>query len=1083
MIAIRLSVRLATLVAACALPAVMLAQLTTASISGTLTDSTGATVPGAAISAVETSTGAIARANANGEGFYVLSGIVPGQYRLRVEKEGFQAYVREGIMVEVNRPVNVDVTLQVGATTQTLTVSSATEQVNLRSQTISYEVTRQMVTELPLNGRNILQLMQLAPDAGPTASSSYQQPASRPENTNAYVGASGSRGNATAFYLDGAINEDALTEIANIFPNPDAIQEFSFETNNYSAKFAGRGGGVMNAVTRGGTNQFHGALFEFVRNSDLNARNFFSIAQDGLKRNQYGGTIGGPIRRDKTFFFFSYQGTNLRQTPASNSAITPTLAQRAGDFSTSKANIVDPTTSQPFPGKQVPLSRFDPIAQKILGWTPPGAPGSGVVYYASSIVQNDKQFVTRVDHNISDKLRIYGSYIYDELQQPSTTIASNVLTAVPDQSWTSQNLAVNATYTFRPNLLATFVGSVSRRTDTSIGPTQFPDWPDLGVNIPKLVTQGSKSSLNLTIGNYFSAAWSGFYTIPATSANFGTHWTYIKGSHTLEFGADVIKSKVVKNQDFLSDGSYTFSGALSGDNALDFLLSRPSSFTQREGYYYVPVRTLPGSYVVDTLKVARRLTLTLGVRWNPFVPMFDTTYHQEGVFSYAAYNQGVRSTLYPNLPPGLLVSGDPGVSGSIIPSNYHFFLPRVGLAWDPFGNGKTSIRVGYGMYADQTAANTFNPGYSPFTVNATYAFPVSTENPYQGQYNPFPVPHPHPSSLIFPLPMAAQPFTFGLKDSLVQQWNLTVERQLPWSALLRVAYEGESADHLPGGIEGNTAIYNPALSAAANRTAVNSRRPMGQYYQGLILGENVGTSSFNALNVSVEKRMTQGLTFLSGYRWSKCLDDVNENAATYTAYAYSSTNPHFDRGPCVYDVRHQFHFSYVWRIPGVHSTMGAFGRYALSGWETNGLLTLRSGLPFTVSSGIDNSLSGIGLDRADIIGSPSLAGGRSKAQQLQQWFNTQAFAQNALGTFGTSSRDLLNGPGFANIDFALVRAFSLGKGKQAESRALQFRGEFFNLFNRANFNNPTSSVTSSSFGRILGAGDPRIVQFGMKLVF
>jgi hypothetical protein len=229
--------------------------------------------------------------------------------------------------------------------------------------------------------------------------------------------------------------------------------------------------------------------------------------------------------------------------------------------------------------------------------------------------------------------------------------------------------------------------------------------------------------------------------------------------------------------------------------------------------------------------------------------------------------------------------------------------------------------------------------------------------------------------------------------------------------------------------------------------------------------------------------MTQGLTFLSGYRWSKCLDDVNENAATYTAYAYSSTNPHFDRGPCVYDVRHQFHFSYVWRIPGVHSTMGAFGRYALSGWETNGLLTLRSGLPFTVSSGIDNSLSGIGLDRADITGSPSLPGGRSKAQQLQQWFNTQAFAQNALGTFGTSSRDLLHGPRFADIDFALVRAFTLGKGKQAESRALQFRGEFFNLFNRANFNNPTSSVTSSSFGRILGAGDPRIVQLGLKFVF
>ncbi len=428
----------------------------------------------------------------------------------------------EGIVVEVNRPVTVNVALQVGATTQTLTVTAATEQVNLRSQTISCMKSQdRCVTELPLNGRNILQLMQLAPDAGPTASTSYQQPASRPENTNAYVGASGSRGNATAFYLDGAVNEDALTEIAIVFPNPDAIQEFSFETNTYSAKFMGRGGaGVMNAVTRGGTNQFHGTLFEFVRNSDLNARNFFAPTQDGLKRNQYGGAIGGPIRRDKTFFFFSYQGTNLRQTPASNSAVTPTAAQRAGDLSASKANIVDPTTTQPFPGKQVPVSRFDPIAQKILGWTPPGAPGSGVVYYVSRLIQNDKQFVARVDHNVSNKLRIYGSYLYDELQQPAATIASNVLTAVPDQSWTSQNLVLNATYTFRANLLATFVGSVSRRTDSYTGPTQFPDWVDLGVTIPKLVTQGSKSSMNLTIGNYFSLAWNGFYTISATYRQF-----------------------------------------------------------------------------------------------------------------------------------------------------------------------------------------------------------------------------------------------------------------------------------------------------------------------------------------------------------------------------------------------------------------------------------------------------------------------------------------------------------------------------------------------------------------------------------
>ena len=1055
----------------------LLGQLTTATISGTLTDPSGAIISDARVTAAEMSTGVVTRSIANSAGFYVLTGLAPGQYRVRVEKAGFQTHIQEGVVVEVNRPVTVNIALQLGAATQTVTVSAVGEQVNLRSQTLSHEVNTQMVTELPLNGRNILQLMQLAPDVGPTTGAPYQQLASRPENANTYVGASGGRGDSTAFYLDGGLNEDALTLIANVFPNPDAIQEFSFQTNNYSAKFGGQGGGVMNAVTRGGTNQFHGALFEFVRNSDLNGTNFFAGSKDGLKRNQYGGTIGGPVQKNKTFFFFSYQGTKLRQTPSSNLATTPTAAARAGNYA-GNSKIIDPSNGAPFPGGQVPSSRQDPIAMKILSWVPVGAPGTGIVYYTSSIAQNDNQYVSRVDHNIGDKLRIYASYLWDGLHQPSTTVPNNVLTATADQTWTSQNFVLNATYTFKPNLLATFVGSVSRRGNTYTGPTGFPDWPDLGANIPKLVTQGSKSSLNLTIGNYFSTSWNGFYTIPATAGSVGTHWTFIKGNHTLEFGAEILNTKVVKNQDFLSDGSYTFSGTLSGDNALDFMLGLPSSFTQRTGYYFAAVRSLPAAYIADTWKVSRRVTLSLGVRWNPFAPVYDSTYRQEAVFDYQLYNQGFRSHLYPNVAPGLSVWGDPPTpdKGDIVKSNYHLFDPRLGIAWDPFGDGKTSVRIGYGLYGDQMPSNTINPGYSPFVVNATYAFPGSINNPYQGRLDPFPVPHPVPSTAVFPIPMSAQPFTFGMKPTLIQQWNTTVERQLGWASLLRVAYEGQSADHLPGGIEGNAPIYNPALSVAANRTSENARRPMAQWYQGLILAENVGTSAFESLNISIEKRMTHGLTFLTGYRWSKCLDEAE--VVTYTSYAYSSTNPRLDRGPCGYNVPHQFRFSYVWRIPTPH-IMGYFGQYLLGGWETNGLFSLRDGLPFSVTSGVDNSASGIGQDRADIIGDPSLPGGRAKAERLHQWFNTAAFTANAGGTFGTSSRDMLIGPGLSNLDFSMVRIFPFSH----ESRSLNFRAEFFNFFNHANFNNPTSSVSSGNFGRVLAAADPRIIQLGLKFVY
>ncbi|HEY3840747.1 MAG TPA: hypothetical protein VGL72_29445, partial [Bryobacteraceae bacterium] len=572
-------------------------------------------------------------------------------------------------------------------------------------------------------------------------------------------------------------------------------------------------------------------------------------------------------------------------------------------------------------------------------------------------------------------------------------------------------------------------------------------------------------------------SWDGIYTIPSTVGELGTHWSYIKGNHTIEFGFEVIKSKVVKDQDYLSDGNYTFSGVLSGDNALDFLLGRPSQFQQQEPFYIVPIRTLPAAYAADTWKVSRRLTLNLGVRWNPFLPVFENSYQQEGIFSYAFYSQGIRSKLYPNLPPGLLVSGDPGIPKKIINSDYRIFNPRIGFAWDPFGNGKTSIRAGFGIFQDQMQGNTINPNYSPFNVNATIAFPVSTATPYAGQYNPFPISRPNPSSLVFPLPELANPFLLGIQPPAIQQWNFTVERQLPSSMLLRVAYEGMESYHLPGSIEGNAAIYNPALTATQNRTQVNSRRPLGQYYQGLYLGQNVGTASYQALNFSVEKRVTHGLTFLAGYRWSKCLDE-NESATTYSADAYSTPNPHNDRGVCGYNIPNQGRFSYAWNIPTPNG-MGAIARNVLGHWETNGILTLRSGIPFNITSGIDNSLSGIGLDRADLVGNTNLPGGRSKAQVVQEWFNVQAFALNALGTYGTTPRNYLEGPGFANLDFSIARQFPI----HGESQKLQVRGEFFNLLNHANFNNPTSSVSSSSFGRILGAADPRIVQLGLKFVY
>lgn len=1059
------------------------AQLTSATITGQITDSSKSAIPGASVVAVDSATGATFKTTSNGEGNYVLTNLSPDTYRLTVSMSGFQTNTHENLIVRVGEQATVDIALQVGASTESITVEASSVAVNLQSPTVSTVIDNTMTKELPLNGRNVLQLAQLSPDSGPTSPGPYNQGASRPDLSNAYVGISGGRGDSTAFYLDGALNEDVLTQIANVFPNPDAIQEFSLDTSTFSAKFAGLGGGVMNVVTRGGENKFHGTAFEFLRNSALNGRNYFQATQDGLKRNQFGGTIGGPIRRDKAFAFFAFQRTTVRQNPI-NSATVLTQAQRNGDFSSSSKQLVNPFTGVPYAGNRVSPATFDPIATKMLSMLPVGAPSTGLVFYTTRLIQNNNQFVTRVDVNPTSKLHLYASYLYDQLNQPDPSTQGNLLSASTSSgvgavsSWLSQFAVLNATYTFSPSLTSTVVGSMSRRSNIALSSPGFPGWTELGAQIPSLVTPGH-TAMSLAISNYFSASWTGVYRIPATEGGFSNFWTWVHGNHTVEFGGDVLWSKVVKAQDYQGDGAYTFSNALSGDNALDFLMGAPSQFVQQASFYVVPTRMLPAAYLVDTWRLKNRLVLTLGVRWNPFVPVFDSAYHQEGIFSAAAYAQGIRSKLYPTLAPGLLLAGDPGVPGRVIDTNYHLFDPRVGFAWDVFGNNKTSLRGGYGRYQDQMTANMINLNYSPFNVNVTITNPASTANPYQGHVDPFPITKPTPQSTPFQIPMAAGPFVPGMRPPTIQQWNLTLEQQAPFGTLFRLGYQGSSAYHLLGAIEGNAAVYNPALTQKQNVANYNARRPMGQYYQGLSLNEDIGTSNYHALVATVQRQVGRNLTFLTGYRWSRCMTTADPTGFNSDVYATPFRNA--DYGRCSYDVRDQFKASAVWQLPRTHFHF-ALANGALSGWEANGILTLRTGQPFTVLSGVDNSTSGIGKDRADLIGNPAISGSRSHAQMVSAFFNVAAFASNALGTYGNTPRNFLTGPGYENLDLSVNKSFAV-PFRAAEGHRLQFRAESFNLFNRVNFNNPGATISSKSAGTITSANDPRILQFALKYMF
>jgi hypothetical protein len=1055
-------------------------QRNTAAISGTISDPTGGLIPNAQVTAIQTSTGSASKTVSNADGFYLLPSLPAGVYSLRVEQAGFQSYVQPEIVLQVDQAATINISLRVGSQTDQVTVTGEPALVDVRTQTLTTVVTPEMARQLPLNGRNVLQLMALAPDVSPGASRCFAQGAARPESKLMFTSASGARSNETAFYLDGGINEDPYTEVANIFPNPDAIEEFSFQTNNYSAKFGGRGGGVVNAATRSGANSFHGSAFEFLRNHTLNANNFFASKDDGLKRNQYGFSLGGPIQKNKTFFFASWQGTKVRSVPSQNVAVTPTAAQRAGDFSSIGRQLIDPDTQTAFPGNQVPISRFDPIALKVLNFLPVGAPGGGLSFYQTQTRTDDNQWMGRIDRNFGDKFRLFGRYIYDRLDQPAQTIKNNFLSVQTSKYWQSQNATLNASYVARPNLVGYATLTYNRVVNVAVGPSDFPGWTTLGVNIANENASSALHVLDLNVGGYFSNSWDGLYRVPRGEYDLATNWTYMKGKHTIEFGGEVIHELNILQQDYQGEGYFRFNSRLSGDNLLDFMLGRPADFTQISPTYETLYRNLPALYLSDSWKATRRLTLTLGVRWEPWRPFLERD-GQTTVFSPSAFNQGLRSAKYPTLPPGMFVPGEAGVPKSAVKSYNHIFDPRLGLAWDVSGDGRTSIRAGFGIYHDTIVANSNNGTISspPWALNVDIPFPASLSDPFRGRLNPFPAFRPFAPTQDFASPFSGNEFDPAMAYPVIQQWNFTIERQLPKGFMLRTAYEGMESYHLFGGIEQNLGVYIPGQSTFQN---IQDRRPQGQYFTSNSLNAATGTASFNSLSITVEKRATRSLTFLAGFRWAKALDEVYGSGTTLGQSDYTSNNPKFDRGLSSVDIANQFKMSYVWEMPTARS-LGFVGRNIIGGWRSSGILNVRGGQPFSVLSGLDYSYSGNGLDRADLAGNPSLPGDRSKGAKLYQWFNTSAFNFNAPGTFGNSGRNILRGPGLTNLDFSLMKSIPLKVGPFAETQHLDFRAEAFNVFNHANFNNPNNNMTSPVFGRILSAQDPRILQFALRFWF
>lgn len=1062
-------------------------------IVGAVTDPQGLGVPNARVVLMETATGLRTSTVTGPEGLYTVPALRPTQYSLTVSAEGFKTFTQSGITLQVDETVTLNAALQLGAAAEKVTVSADAAQVDTATSTLGQVVDTRRVVDLPLNGRNAAQLTVLAAGvvAAPNDSSDQGQTKTFPVVVT--ISANGSRANVTNYMLDGGNNVDEYTNVNLPFPFPDALQEFSVQTSNYSAEYGQNAGGVVNVVTKSGTNQLHGDAFEYLRNRELNARNFFARVVDPLKRNQFGATLGGPVTipgvykgRDKTFFFFGYQGTILRNMAGAQSAFVPTADNEQGIFS---STIIDPKTSAPFPNNTIPTNRFDPASAAFLKDLPVGV-GNGLVFYQKPVRQNFNEEVARVDHQFSTNDRLTVRYYRDRFYNIGILDKTNLLTFTDEAKNLVQNALVSETHTFSPTVINVFTLNYAREADQRGAPLGSPSVNDFGVNIwqpPDKALQQIQVSGFFTIGDNPKAR----FTRNNWTLGDDVHWT--KGNHTLSFGVHAEISRMDIDSQFQEPGAFNFTADTTGSAIASFELGYLRTLTQGSGQFFNNRNQFLGLYASDNYRIGKRLTLNAGLRWEPFFPWKELK-HRMTQFSPTAYSAGQVSSVYTNAPPGLLFPGDAGVPENGVNSNYRDFEPRVGFAYDLTGDGKTSLRGGAGIFYDSRMmagfmnAVTTNTPFSPTVSITTPQGPFS--DPYRGINNPFPTPVPIPKTVAFPLPVVVVSLdpSGDYKVPAIYNWNLTVERQVANDWLVRLAYVGSHTSHLATSLQVNPAVFTPgsSLSTDARRIFKN--------FSGITLDSQSVNGHYNSLQAGFEKRFSRGFTILTNYTWSKAMDNLPFNQsvtgpgpnASGTVYPwYFPKADALDYGRADFDRTQRFVISYVWQLP-VPKTAGRAMRTVAGGWQLTGLFQAQTGLPLTVTAGQDRSQTGLGVDRAVLVG-PALGSGACGASApCVPYLNpasfqlppTAATATPYAAAFGNFGKGAVSGPGSATWDVGLFRSFSLHERGQ-----IQVRGEFFNVLNRVNFNNPTASISSGGFGSISGAGDPRIGQVALKLTF
>jgi hypothetical protein len=1109
----------------------------TSQISGIVKDSSGAAVPGAAVKATQTATGVVRTTTSGTDGGYVLATLPIGPYLLEVSKEGFNKSAQSGIVLQVDTPSTVDVTLQVGSINTEVTVEAGALQVETRSTSIGQVVDTQRVLEMPLNGREVHELIFLAGMANYPGAASLNTVRNYP---TVVVSVAGGTPDSVSYQLDGVIHQDPYNNLSLPLPFPDALQEFKVETSAITPQYGYHSTATVNAVTRSGSNAFHGDLFEFLRNGDLNANDFFNNAlgkpRDTLKRNQFGGTLGGPIKRDKLFFFGGYQRTSLRSDGVSTTAFVPTPAMTQGDFTQITAPVcnagkqINLPASLGFNNNQISPTALDPVALNITKTLPVPSNQCGLTSYSQVANQDEDLVAAKIDYQVNAKNSIFGRYYAAKLNQTSTYDGKNPLSiANYGLNDFDYGLVLGHTYLINSNIVNALRVSASRTNIVKV-PDNYASWPNLGANISPLA------------GNIIAIAATGEFAIgggaasPGQSHN-GPLWSiyddvsWVKGSHQIGFGGSIYRQMLNYWSGVNAVGTATFDGSVTGLVLADFMLGRPATFSQGTIYGFYSRQYYSSLYIQDSWKLGRRLTLNYGVRWEPYLSVYQKYSHQDEHFDPGLFVAGVHSTYYQNSPAGVVFSGDPQYTcgNSFNCNKWNRFLPRVGVAWDPTGSGRMTIRAAYGMFQDRMSMlslsqEQFGPPFGNTVsttgsklVNPWTTYPGLAGGASQAGQNPMPIlaslqglGH---SAANIPFPAFGTYVSSPLSDfhpMYVNQWNVSVQRQVGQDWLLSANYLGTTTIHLPSGYSQDPGIYIPGncqagqygLTAAgpcSSTANTNFRRVMylinpaqGQYYGGAGILDDGGTSSYEGLNFAAQKRLSRGTTVLANYTWSHCISDPWNQNPTAAGVAIPGERRQW-RANCVgTDLRQLFTLSAVLTTP-------KFSEKALrilaSDWQIAPIMTIKSAQLFSVLAGPDRALTGVPGQPASLVNTNPYPAN----QNVNLWLNPNAFTQPALGTYGNLGFNNLKGPGVFQFNLALSRNFQI-----REHQTLQVRAEAFNLPNTLNPFTPgitpinttlfggQQNLNASNFGQIttdisgnngLTPGDYRVIQLAMKFIF